>query len=67
MSYKCFLCGESVSDDDRLLSLTTRYGDIVNLIHEECYDLDNRDYLSRAEILKEHKKNMKKLEVKNVK
>lgn len=59
MSYKCFLCGESVSDDDSLLSLTTEHGDIINLIHSECYDLDNRDYLSREEILREYKKKMK--------
>ena len=59
MGNRCFLCGEGVEDKDNLLSLTTRYGDYVNLIHKECYDLDNRDYLNRKEILKEHKKNMR--------
>ena len=58
MGTRCFLCGEDVEDNEDLLSLTTRYGDYVNLIHKECYDLDNRDYLSREEILKEYIKNL---------
>ena len=50
MGYQCFLCGEKVIEEDNLLTLTEEFGDIINAIHKECYDNDDRDFLNRTEI-----------------
>jgi len=42
MGNNCFLCNESINEESEILALSTRYGDLVSMAHEDCYYFDYR-------------------------
>ena len=52
---RCFLCGEGVdaekADKEDILTLCSEAGDVINVIHQSCYDHDDREYLDRSKII----------------
>ncbi len=42
MGNNCFLCDEPINEESEILALTTRYGDLVSMAHEDCYHFDYR-------------------------
>lgn len=42
MGNNCFLCDEPINEESEILALSTRYGDLVSIAHEDCYNFDYR-------------------------